>query len=339
MERKKRQIQARKRKSSRSTLAQVAAEAGVAQATVSGILNGRADCYAAETTRQRVLTVAGRLGYRASPTALALQGKSTRTLGLVVPGIDIPLVMFSVFEMTARQHGYTTLLVCTEDRAELEDQAIRGLVDRYVDAIAVLPAEHGPHQELQRLAAERFPIVTWDGAGRLDFAADDVSIDQFHGGYLQAQHLFEIGRRRVCVLNTEPMRYVNTLKVAGLEHGLAAAGCRPARRMNLSMPVHTRQHWEIGEFTQIRDFLRAHRGEFDGLAAIGDLLAVAAIRSALELGFRVPEDLAVIGFNDIPLASQFVPPLSTISDPGEQMGETAFQLLRERITGERRHDD
>jgi DNA-binding LacI/PurR family transcriptional regulator len=338
MERKKGHFDSRHRKGSRTTLIQVAAAAGVAPATVSGILNHRADCYAAEATRERVLAVARQLGYRASPTALALQGKSTRTLGLVVPGIDIPLPMFSVFELTARQHGFTTLLVCTEDQADLEDHAIRGLVDRYVDGIAVLPSETGPHTELHRLAAEGFPIVTWDGAGRLEFAVDDVSIDQFHGGYLQARHLVEIGRRSVCVLNTEPMRYVNTLKVAGLEHGLAEAGCKAPTRMNLSMPLHTRQHWEIGEFVQIRDFLRAHRGEFNGLAAIGDLYGVAAIRSALELGLRVPEDLAVIGFNDIPLASQFVPPLSTIYDPMEQMGETAFQLLRERLTGARGDD-
>ena len=327
------------RKGSRTTIRQVAAEAGVAMATVSGILNQRTDCYASEATRQRVLATVRKRGYKASPMALALHGKPTGTLGLIVPGIDIPLVMFPVFEMTARQHGYTTFLVCTEDEPELEDQAIRGLVDRYVDAIAIVPAEQGTHTELRRLASEGFPIVTWDGAGRLDFAVDDVSIDQFHGGCLQAQHLLEIGRQRVCVLNTVGMRYVNKLKVAGLEHTLAAAGCAPATRMNLSMPIHTRQHWEIGEFTQIMDFLRAHRGEFDALASIGDLLAVVAMRSAIELGIRVPEELAVIGFNDIALASQVAPSLSTIRDPGELMGETAFQLLQERLSGERKHDD
>jgi DNA-binding LacI/PurR family transcriptional regulator len=323
-----------RRRKVRPTITQVAREAGVAIATVSGILNQRADCYAADTTRQRVRDVALRLGYRASLMANALHGRATKTLGLLVPAIGVGEVVIRTmasFESTARNEGFLTVTACTQDDPELEDGVLGELLGRHVDGIAMYPAEQGRHTKLRYLAAEGFPIVTLDGAGRLDFPVDDVSISQYDGGRLQAEHLIQLGCRRVCLINSVQRRYVNDQKVAGLTEALTRAGFPAPLRAELDLAVHTQHHWDVRELDQIREFLRAHRSEFDALVAVGDVLAVSAMRCAIELGVRVPEDLVVIGFNDIVLASEVVPSLSTVHDPAEQMGEAAFRLLSERL--------
>jgi LacI family transcriptional regulator len=326
-----------RRRPVRSTITQVAREAGVAIATVSGILNSRADCYASQQTRQRVQEVARRLGYRPSLVAHALHGRAIKTLGLLVPAMDVGEVVIRTmasFEATARQAGFLTVTACTQDDPEKENDVISALLDRHADGIVMYPTEQGPHKQLRHLAAEGFPIVTLDGAGRLDFPVDDVSISQYDGGRLQAEHLIELGCRRACLMHSVQRRYVNDQKMAGLKDTLARSGFPAPLMAELDLAVHTQHHWDARELDQIREFLRAHRGEFDALVAVGDVLAVSAMRCAIELGLRVPEDLVVIGFNDIVLASEVVPSLTTVHDPAEQMGSIAFQLLEERLRKE-----
>lgn len=328
----------KQRRSYRPTITHVAREAGVAIATVSGILNNRTDCYASTVTRERVHNVAQRLGYRPSLMAHALHGRATKTLGLLVPGIDVGEIVIRTmasFEEAARKQGFLTVTACTQNSVEMEDNVIGSLLDRHVDGIVMYPTEHGPHSRLRQLANEGFPAVTLDGAGRLDFPVDDVSINQYEGGRLQAEHLMKIGCRRVCLINGKQGCYVNDQKMAGLTDTLVQAGSPSPVRADLDLSIHTQRHWDTRELDQIRDFLKAHRGEFDALVAIGDVLAVSAMRCAIELGIRIPADLVVIGFNDIVLASQVMPSLTTVHDPSEQMGEMAFQLLHERL----RHPD
>jgi len=322
------------RRSYRPTITHVAREAGVAIATVSGILNNRGDCYASVPTRQRVHDVARRLSYRPSLMAHALHGRATKTLGFLVPALDVGEVVIRTmasFEEAARQQGFLTVTACTQNDPEIEDSVLGSLLDRHVDGIVIYPTEQGPHARLRHLAAEGFPIVTLDGAGLLDFPVDDVSISQYDGGRLQAEHLMEIGCRRTCFVNSRQRWYVNDQKAAGLEDTLVRAGYPRPVHIDLDLVVHTQRPWEPRELEPIRDFLRAHRGEFDALVAVGDVLAVSVMRCSIELGIRVPDDLAIIGFNDIFLASQVVPSLTTVHDPVEQMGRFAFQLLEERL--------
>lgn len=326
----------------RATLNRVAREAGVAIGTVSGILNQRPDCYASQATRQRVIAAAEKLGYRPSLIARAMHGKATKTLGLILPAIDTSEIVartFGSFELRAREDGYMTVAACTQNEPAIEDRIINDMLDRHVDAIAAYPTEMGPHSQLRRLVARNFPVISFDGAGRLDFPVDDVSIDQFQGGCLQARHLLELGRSRICVVNSRERCYVNDQKIAGLEHTLREAGCRSVQRMDLSLPGQSQREWRTEELEQIRGFLLAHAGEIDALAAVGDILALASIRIAIELGMRVPENLAVIGYNDLAVSAQVMPSLTTIHDPSERMGRQAYEILQERLARKRGAND
>lgn len=302
-------------------------------ATVSGVLNNRADCYVAESTRQRVLETARKLRYRPSVAARALMGKRTGTLGMAVPGFDVEMSVrkFVGFEAAARRQQQMTITACTGEHSATEDQALDWLIDRYVDGIAVYPTPQGNHDELRRLVEEGFPLVTFDGTLELDFTCDDVSVDSYAGGRLQAQHLLEIGRRRILVVNGLPLARLTAEKIRGVDAVLTEAGLPPAQRTNLSLTTFGSNHWDTHELEQLAQFFRQRAGDFDAIAAVGDMLAMTAIRILVEQGWRVPEDIAVIGYDGLTLSGQNAIPLTTVCHPSEQIGEKAFKLLGRRL--------
>lgn len=318
----------------RPTIRHVAAKAGVSIATVSGVLTKRVDCRASEPTRIKVMAVAKRLGYRPSLMAHALHGKKTMTLGLVT-GLSAEGEIWgralTTFEVTAREQGYMVLSSYTQNRADLEDKVIDEMLYRQVDALAIYPTANGEHVRLKQLISEGFPIVTFDTAGALDLQADDVSIDQYHGGVLQAQHLASNGYKRICIANIEPPEHVNRLKTEGLVAGLAQANLKVAGRMDLTHSWSTWSETQPSIYQEIKAYLKAHRDEFDAVAAHGDILAMLTNRAAASLGIRVPQDMAIIGFNDILVAGLMSPELTTIKDPGEMLGQRAAEVLIDRL--------
>jgi LacI family transcriptional regulator len=329
----------RKRKA-RPTIQLVATQAGVAAATVSGILGHRPDCYASEETRQRVFRAARQLGYRPSPMIRARHGKATATVGIITGAIDVvePTIrMISAFERAATTRNCMAIIACHQNRPEMEDQAIRWLLDRYVDGIVIYRAETGPHDELRRLVDEGFPVVTLDGAGILDFQSDDVTVNHYQIGRLQAQHLLATGRKRIGLVNSLERCFVNDEKIRGVEEALAEAGVPLVARMDLSLAAHSGvRHWDTSEFDQIYEFLKRRASELDALASVGDLLALATMSRAIQLGINIPQDLAVIGSGGIIAGEQFVPALSTVVHSPERMGELSFQILQERMNGKRK---
>lgn len=318
----------------RPTIRHVAAEAGVSIATVSGVLTKRIDCRASEQTRIKVMAVAQRLGYRPSLMAHALHGKKTMTLGLVT-GLSAEGEIWgralTSFESFARNQGYMVLSSYTQNQPELEDKIIDEMLYRQVDALAVYPTATGEHKRLKQLIAEGFPIVTFDTANALELAADDVSIDQYHGGVLQAEHLIEYGYKRIALVNVEPPEHVNKLKTDGLVAGLAKAGVELAGRMDLTHSWASWSETQPSIYQEIKTYLQKHRGEFDAVAAHGDVLALLVMRASVSLGIRIPDEMAIIGFNDIIVAGLMSPALTTIKDPGEELGKRGAQVLIERL--------
>jgi len=318
----------------RPTIALVAAKAKVAPATVSGVLNERPDCYASEKTRQRVLDAANRLGYRPNPMARALLGKSTATLGLVVPGFDVDVTSqkFTGFETAARFKGNLTIACETRNEPDLEDQAIRWLLDRYVDGIAVYPTEHGKHTELRRLVKDGFPVVTFDGKGRVKFEIDDVSVNCYGGGRLLAEHLIECGRKNVVILNGRLSCYVVDQKIKGIKEVFAEQGLPEPRCTNLKLDTFSMRHWQTEELSHVADALNPLAGTFDAIVGAGDLLAATGMRVCSELGLKVPEDVAVAGYDGCAFSGQLVTPLTTVYHDSEDIGRIAFELLDRRMT-------
>ena len=330
---------AKKRVSTRVTLAQVAAKSGVAVSTVSHILNGRESCYASKETRDRVAKSARELGYRPNLAARALRGGATYTLGIVTTALDVEVCALKCmkFEQMARDNGYLAIMSFNPNNPETEDRLIMWLRDRSVDGIAVCPSETGDHEELKTLAREGFPVVTFDGAGILDFDIDDVSVDYRHGGKLQAEHLLEIDRRKACIANSAFSCFVVDERIESFSETMVDAGCDEPVRMNLkSEPNLPSSQLGVAMYEQLQSFLKQNRGKFDCLMASGDQYALSAIRAAFSLGIRVPEELAIVSFDGTVGALNTPIQLSSVQHPCKEVGEAAFGLLSERMQQQRK---
>ena len=315
-------------------MSQVAQRAGVSRATVSSILNDRSDCFASPATRTRVMRAVKALGYRPNLAARAVNGAGSATIGLINtgPSLEVTTRGCTAFEAAARAAGYLTIFCFDSNDCELEDQVILRMRDRCVDGIMIVPTEPGDHAELRRLVEADFPVVSLDASARLNFETDDVSVDHFEGGRIQARHLLDIGRRRVALANSSNGRFaVVEQRIAGLEAGLAEAGCPPPIRMDLPMAVSSTAAWGHAEYKLIADFLREHRGQIDAVAAVGDTLGMNVMAIALRLGIKVPQELAVIGYDGNLASENPLLSLTTVSTPQEQCGAKAFELLDQRM--------
>ncbi len=322
----------------RMTLAQVARQSGVAVSTVSHILNDRPSCYASQETRDRVINAARELGYRPNLAARALRGGKTFTLGVITTALDVEVSVMrcSWFEQAARDNGYLTILSFNPNDAASEDRLILWLRDRSVDAIALHPSELGDHIELRALVDEGFPVMTFDGRELVDFPVDDVSVDYALGGQLQARHLLEIGRKRVCI--AEGVRSCNVVdqRVNPMIETLRAGGAEPYRLKLDAGNEQRSSRQAILTYQQMLAFLRENHTRFDAVAAVGDMYGLAALRAASELGLRVPQDLAVIGFDGMIAAESNTIPMTTIEHPEQAAGELGFAVLAERLDGVRK---
>src|SRR5262245_40277178 len=183
----------------RPTLREVARLSGMSPSTVSAILNNREYCWAAKSSRQKVLEAAKALGYRPNLAARALRGGQTHTLGLITGALNVEVTSLKMegFEEAAREAGYVTLIAYNANDPNIEDRLINKFIDRDIDALVVNPSETGTHTELRRLLETgKTPVLTIDGEGRVDIPCDDVSSDYYAAGRLQALHLIELGCRR-----------------------------------------------------------------------------------------------------------------------------------------------
>lgn len=324
---------ARTRRPLRPTLAMIAKASGYSVSTVSAILNQRPDCWASPTTRQQVEEVARRLGYRPNLVAQSLRGGQTWTLGLLTAALNVEIATARVqaFETIARDAGYTTMMVFSpNDEPQVEDQLIERLLDRSVDGLAVYPTETGRHQTLRRALELGVPVVTIDGAGRAELDCDDVSMDYRASGRLQAEHLIACGYRRLVQINTTPSCYTKDELRRGFVQAVHAAGLPPPQLWDCEQPRGVGSILQEDLCQHLSAQLRKHRHAIDAIASY-DIVAAGAMRAAYRLGIRVPDELAIIGSDGSPTASNCVIPLTTIAQPVTDMGVALFRLLHQRI--------
>jgi LacI family transcriptional regulator len=309
----------------RVTIADVAREAGVSLMTVSRVVNDKADV--SQATRQRVLQVVERLGYRPSSIARGLATRRTGTLGLVVP--DVANAFFANVARGAESHayarGYNVFLCNTDEDSQREEEVLQSLEEKRVDGV-VLCSSRLDDSELS-LQLRRFPVLVL--VNRL-LESDDVCtvlVDDKAGGRLATDHLLSAGHQAVGFLAGPPLSHSGRQRKAGYRAALTAAGWP----YNADLVQHCSPTVQGGH-QAARELLVAHP-RLTALFCYNDLVAVGALQACAELGRRVPDDLAVVGYDDIPLANLVTPPLTTCRVPRYKLGELAMQLLLDQIDG------
>jgi LacI family repressor for deo operon, udp, cdd, tsx, nupC, and nupG len=321
------------RKSYRITLADVARKAGVSSATASQVLNNRPNCWASLNTRSRILTAARELGYRPNLTARSLREGRTQSIGAISPMFYVGTHhnrATGIFA-AARHRLYAVVYSAHGNQPEQEESLIQLLLDKGVDGLIVQPTDAGPHEELRRLASTGFPVVTLDGSCSIPFDCDDVSADYTEVGRLQIAHLLALGRKRVALVNHVPALYMDAVREDAIRQELEKENLPPPLLMDLPFAPGDSELPPLAPLeASLRAFFAENKGQFDCLVG-SDYAMSLSMRLLAELKIRVPEDVALVGTGDTPLAAFGITPLSSVSVNDMWIGEQAFKTLMTRL--------
>ncbi len=320
----------RKTRARALTMAELARKAQVSEATVSRALAG--STLVAAETRKRIQQLARRSGYRVNAAASSLRSRVTRTVAVAIllehewrQAISDPffLVLLGAVADALAERGRNLILSKVEtDIPRFLQQAVRS---NQIDGLIVF-GQSLHHAALNATADTGFPMVVW-GARLPDQRYVSVGSDNEQGGFLAAEHLAQQGCRDVAFLGDPRLPEV-ALRHKGYRRALRDYGVRPAPRLELS--VHFEADAAYAELSALLDSGLA----VDGIVASSDVIAMSALRALAERGRRVPTDVAVVGFDDIPLASHTSPPLTTVRQDIRGGGTLLVEKLMEQIVGQ-----
>jgi LacI family transcriptional regulator len=311
----------------RVTIREIADRAGVSIATVSRVLNGREDV--APETRSVVQRVIQENGYTANRSARSLSGGRSGLVGVVVP-LVYPAYFSGILAGAAEalsEQGMQIVLSPTMNELEREVSLvdrIHGLTD---GALFILPQESS--DELARLLDRGYRFVVLDPLQPLDERIPAVSAAQTSGADQAMRHLLQLGHRRIAQI-TGPLGWVATEgRRRGYRAALASAGILPDPALEVeSIP-------EIEPGRQAAEKLLGLPEPPTAIFAFNDNIAIGAIKAARARGLRVPDDLSIVGFDDVEGATIVSPELTTVRQPLAEMGRTAVSLLNRLLEGQR----
>ncbi len=316
----------------RATLREVAEKAGVHPATASRALNAATESMVNAGTAARIQKVAKELGYTPNPIARSLKTSRSMSIGLVIPDLTNPLFPPIVrgVEDVLRPAGYNAWIVNTDSQTDVEAAAVDSLrqrnVEGFVFATALLE-----QPLLEELAASSVPMVL---VNRSTAIADIPSVtpDDAAGVVLAVQHLIDLGHRHI-------------VHLAGPQDTSTGATRRKAFRQALedqnlphdSSGIHYCETWSEEAGARGMGTLLDSGPPFTAVLAGNDQLALGAYDALAERGLRCPDDVSVVGFNDIPFIDKVSPPLTTIHIPHVEIGAEAGRLLLELLDDPTRH--
>ena len=308
----------------RPTQADVADLAGVSQTTVSHVLNN-VDIAIPEETRKRILDAVDELGYIPNLMARSLRSGETSTIGMIVPDSANPFFaeVARGVEDTSFKQGYSVILCNSDGDLDKELLYSNVLTEKQVDGILFIAAGLSK-EHVQALQRRRMPLVVVDREIS-GIAIDSVLTDNTRGGRLAIRHLLELGHRRIGCIQGPSDLSPSADRVIGYRQALDEA------RIPVDEDIIVRGDFQHESGYQATRQLLAKSPPPTAVFACNDLMAVGAISAAVEMGYRVPTDLSVVGFDDLPLARFANPSLTTIVQPKYEMGTIAATMLLERI--------
>ena len=306
-----------------STINDVARLAGVSITTVSHVINGTR--FVSEDACKRVTDAMQTLNYQPNSLARGLRMGLSKIIGLIVP--DNSNLFFAeiarAIEDAGFQHGYSVILCNTDDDPQKEVAYVNVLRAKQVDGVIFISAG-GASEGLNRLLEAHVPVVVIDRQIP-DAAADILLVDNLEGGYQATRHLIQSGHRCVaCIAGPSDLTPSNQ-RLVGYQRALEEAGIRYDEQRVVRGDFHA----ESGNKAALR--LLQNSPHPTAIFACNDMMAIGALHAAYTLKIRVPDDLAIVGFDDIELASYVYPPLSSMAQPKQEIGRMAVNLILERM--------
>ena len=305
------------------TLKQIAEEVGVSVNTVSRAINDKPDV--SKETRQKVLEAAKRLGYVPNRSALSLRKQKTHIVGVIIEDNANPFwaEVLRGIESAAKSHGYHVILVNTSREYQNEVEGIKMLLERRVDGLLIAPNQEKYDDIYQLIEMENIPFVIM-GRHIKEFEKLNIPMiysNEVKGGYMATQYLIKRGCRRIAFIGAQPYNTASIERCKGYKKALKEAGIKIDRSLIKTGGIEIK-----GGYDSTMSLIEKKK-QFDGVFAYNDLMAFGVLKALRESGLKVPEDVKVIGYDDIPYTTIVTPPLPTIRIKKREMGEKAFKIL------------
>ena len=313
----------------RPTIKDVAKRVGVSVTTVSMVLNDP-NCSISEPTRVSVIRAVQELGYRPNRLAVSLVTKKTNTIGLIF-STDInsfQTAFLNHIGAAASEHGYSIIFGAANDNAERTVHYLNDFSDRGVDGIILTQSSFRDKKDtavcLKAIADLRVPIVLTDRVPD-DCSEDMIKINDFLGGFIAVKHLLDLGHRKIGLV-TGPMHITNCVKrLEGCVEAFKNAGVRHYR----SRVYEGKFHIDCG----INALPYLLNKGVTAIFAFNDLIAYGIYKASRANDINIPDDLSVVGFDDLMFSDVIYPPLTTMEFPLKEMAAATISRLIQRIGG------
>lgn len=303
-----------------ATMREVAREAGVSVATVSRVINNKGAV--SQETEKQVLNTIKRLNYKPNAVARSLSIRKSNNIALIVPSINNPFFpkLVKAVEDIAQSKGYKVFLCNTDNSRDRLVEYLDSLRHHFVDGI-IINSENLNESDLVELKKHNIPVVAIDRTLSSNLLPS-ISVNNRYGGQLATEHLIQVGCQRIGHLR-------------GPEDIITANDRFWGYREKLKGFDWFDQSWSAlvdfsveGGYRGMKELLQRHP-DIDGVFAANDLVALGALKAAIEWGCKVPDDLAIVGFDGIDITKLIVPSITTIQQPIYRIGELAMrEVLR-----------
>ncbi len=311
------------RKKRSVTIKDVAQASGVSYATVSRVLTGFE--FVKETTRQRVMEAVEKSGYVANLHARSLVGGHSQIIGLLVPNLDngyVGTIMQGIDKALA-QANYDLILYTSHRHPGKESFYVNAISNGLTDGL-LLVAPLVPATYLEALHDQDFPYVLIDQADAA--TSSSVQATNWQGAYDATRYLISLGHTRIAFIKGEAAVQSAADRLQGYRAALADSGIPVMEELI----IHGDYQQQTG-YQSAKRLLRSRQPLPTAIFAANDLTAFGAMDAAREHGLHIPDDISIVGFDDVPQSSFVYPRLTTVRQPLEQMGQTAVKILLERI--------
>lgn len=313
---------------SKATLKELAKELGVSTSTVSKALSDSPEI--SEVTKRKIKEFAQLRNYKPNSVAKNLKNKKTHTIGVILPNILNPFFakVFSGIEKYANKRGYN-LITCTSNESLTKEKQMlemldNGAIDGFVLALAKETQKENNLEHLKQVIKGGTPIVLFDRIAN-ELKCDKVIVDDYESGFHATQYLIDTGCKRIAIVSTIENSSVGDLRAKGYFEALA----KNQRDSDSDLILLAQEEKEFD--SKIEALLDEKP---DGIFALNEHVSVATMKLALKKGFRIPDDLSIIGFADGLWSRRMTPSLSTVSQHAPEIGQKAAELLIDRIEQE-----
>jgi LacI family transcriptional regulator len=311
------------------TIRDVARVAKVHPGTVSRALNADTRALVNEETAERVMRAAEELGYRPNPIARGLKTNRSYTIGVLIPDITNPLFppILRGIEDRLDDAGYTPLIVNTDNDAQREHTHLEAMLARQVDGVISATARLD-RELLGDVTAAGTPLVLVNRSLE-DGSVPSVAVDDREGIRLAVEHIAGLGHTRIGHVSGPQNTSTGHRRYLGFVEAMHSAGLEVD-----DAQVRLSNWFTEAEGARVCGELLDAAGDLTAIVAANDLLAIGCYDTIEARGLRCPDDISIVGFNDMPFVDRLRPPLSTVRIPHREIGSVAAELMLERLTDE-----